>query len=293
MYRFMFFSFASLMGCPAPIEANSTNPLDSVYSEEPGDSLDDGGAEDSDDSQDPTDGGDLDDDQQQEDGCPDSWVLTYAIEGQVDITHTPLDIGNASVAVGGLDSDTLVLRVPNDGGVPANGQVVITSVELLQDFVVSLNLAGEIVIETYLFSSAADECGLASGQLNGPTIAWDECVFGSEHGTPAWSPDEGASGDGCLSDYRVEGIVDCIDDSFLASCTDGWLEDGENNLDYIYNQPLENLDFDSTDYERFTMTGSEYGAELPTYTNNRTWLSLEGELKSMSLEPTPDCLCAE
>ena len=51
------------------------------------------------------------------------------------------------------------------------------------------------------------------------------------------------------------------------------------------------FDFDSTDLERFTMTAGLVGTEVPTYTNNRTWLTLEGTLKSMSLEPTPDCLC--
>ena len=39
--------------------------------------------------------------------------------------------------------------------------------------------------------------------------------------------------------------------------------------------------------------GGEVGVEVPTYTNNRTWMSLEGELKSMELQPIPACLCAE
>jgi hypothetical protein len=114
-----------------------------------------------------------------------------------------------------------------------------------------------------------------------------------EHGTNEWSPDEGASGAGCVNDYRVEGEVDCVDDSALASCEDGWLNDGMNTLDYVYNQPMLSLKFDSNELERFTMQGGEYGAELPTYTNNRTWLSLQGELKSMVLEPTPVCLCEQ
>ena len=52
-----------------------------------------------------------------------------------------------------------------------------------------------------------------------------------------------------------------------------------------------NLKFNLTELDSFTMSGSTYGVELPTETNNRIWLTLYGELKSRSLEPTPDCLC--
>jgi hypothetical protein len=227
--------------------------------------------------------------------CPDSWLLTYGISGRVDITDTPLDIGNADAQVGGLQSDEIVLRLPDDGGEPGQGEVWVTSFDLLQDFTVAINLLGlgEIAIDTYLMSTASDACGLASGQREGSTISWDACTFGARHGTNNWSPDEGAEGAGCISDYHVEGVVECLDDSVLASCSDGWLEDGENVLDYVYNQPMLNFQFDSADLERFTMTAGAVGAEVPTYTNNRTWLSLSGELKHMRLEPTPACLCDE
>ena len=226
-------------------------------------------------------------------GCADTWVLTYSIRGQVDITDTPLNIGNADAQVGGLETDEIVLRLADDGGAPADGQVLLTEFELLQDFQVSVNLLGEIAIITDLLSLAVDECGLSSGELSGSTLTWDECSFGAEHGTTSWSPDDGAYGPGCISDYQVTGTVDCVDDALLASCSDGWLDEGVNVLDYVYNQPMLRLDFDSPGLERFTMIGTDYGTELPTFTNNRTWLSLEGELKSMTLEPTPECLCAE
>jgi len=232
-------------------------------------------------------------DRDEEGGCPESWVLTYSLEGRVDITDTPLDIGNADALVGGLVSDEIELRLVDDGGVPADGQVLITHFDLLQDFSVSVDMLGEITIISDLLSTASDECGLASGQLEGSTMMWDDCSFGAEHGTTSWNPDDAAYGPGCISDYRVEGTVDCVDDSWLASCSDGWLDEGVNELDYVYNQPMLDFEFDSVDLERFTMQGSVYGTELPTYTNNRTWLALEGELTSMSLEPTPDCLCAE
>ena len=47
-------------------------------------------------------------------------------------------------------------------------------------------------------------------------------------------------------------------------------------MDYTYNQPLLNFEFDSPELERFTMRGSDLGTEMPTFTNNRTWLSLKG-----------------
>ena len=53
------------------------------------------------------------------------------------------------------------------------------------------------------------------------------------------------------------------------------------------------ISFDSPALERFTMQGSDLGAEMPTFTNNRTWLSLEGHLISQELTTTPDCLCGE
>ncbi len=46
----------------------------------------------------------------EEGGCPDSWLLTYSLQGRVDITDTPLNIGNADAQVGGLDTDELVIH---------------------------------------------------------------------------------------------------------------------------------------------------------------------------------------
>ena len=298
MSRTSLWSLVLLMSCSTK---DASEPVDSFDIDESEDEVEVADSDDSDESGDSDDSSDSDDDSgpdyDEEDlapgDCPDTWVLTYALEGRVDITHTPLDIGNAVVYVGGLESDELVIRVPDDGGVPANGQVQITEFNLLQDFTVSVDLLGEIALFTNLLSTVSDACGAATGELTGSVITWDECSYGSDHGTNNWSPDGSAAGPGCVNDYRVEGIVDCVDDSLLASCSDGWLDDGENVLDYVYNQPMLSLDFDSPDLERFTMEGREFGAELPTYTNNRTWLALDGELKSMSLEPTPACLCEE
>jgi len=226
-------------------------------------------------------------------GCPESWLLTYSLDGRIDVTDTPLNLGNADALVGGLETDEIVLRVSNDEGVPTAGQVLVTSFNLLQDFTVSVNVMGDFTIVTDLLSTASDECGVASGQFEDSIMTWDECGFGPEYGTPNWTPDEGAYGAGCINDYHVEGSVDCVDESLVASCSDAWFDDGANAMDYVYNQPMLSFEFDSNDLEYFTMQGSAYGTELPTFSNNRTWLSLQGSLKSMSLEPTPDCLCSE
>ena len=268
MNAFQLFALVVLMGCAAPLVTEPAGVEDDVAIAH-------------------------DWDRDETGGCPDSWVLTYGIQGRVDITDTPLNIGNADALVGGLEEDEIVLRVMDDGGVPAEGQVLIAAFDLLQEFRVSVDMFGEIAIVTDLLSTAADECGVASGQLAGSTITWDECGFGTDHGTNSWNPDDAAYGPGCIRDYHVAGVVECEDNAWLASCEDGWLDEGVNELDYIYNQPMLRFDFDSADLESFTMVGGDYGTELPTYTNNRTWLMLEGVLKRMTLEPTPDCLCGE
>ena len=132
---------------------------------------------------------------------------------------------------------------------------------------------------------------MASGSFNGTEIVWNDCSPGQNYGSPSWTPDQGAFGSGCLTDYHVTGAITCVDDSLAGGCSDGWLNDGPNHQDYIYNQPLLDFVFETEDLEIFTMTGAQYGTEVPTYSNNRTWLSLEGRLISRSLEPTPDCLC--
>jgi len=295
--RFMNMWFCLLVvGCSTQADKESTDVGETVDvggDEDDSDAEDPADEDDEEDTAEPSDDEDEEDDDTEEVTCADSWVLTYGITGRVDITDTPLGIGNAYAYVGGVETDEIVLRIPDDGGVPAEGAIVMTSFDLLQDFRVSVEVVGEIAIVSYLTSLASDECGVALGELSGSTIEWGECNFGALHGGNEWSPDEGATGPGCISDYHVEGTVDCIDNSVLATCDAGWLDEGENQLDYIYNQPMLDLEFDTADLERFTMKGADYGTELPTYTNNRTWLSLEGELKSMTLEPTPACLCAE
>ena len=99
----------ALLGC-APQESstadsNTDTPIETDWSQ--GNEESENDTESSSDSQDA--------EEPEEDRCPDSWLLTYALNGRVDITHTPLNIGNADALVGGLDTDELVLRIPDDG----------------------------------------------------------------------------------------------------------------------------------------------------------------------------------
>ena len=121
-------------------------------------------------------------------------------------------MGDTSAEVGGHELDEIVIRVADNDGSPAGGQVLMTSFGLMQDFGVTVDILGDFTVITDLLSSASDECGLASGQIDGTQLVWDDCGFGAEHGSSHWTPDEGAYGAGCVGDYRVEGFVECIDD---------------------------------------------------------------------------------
>lgn len=224
-------------------------------------------------------------------GCSDSWVYRYALYGIVDVTDTPLGMGDDSASVGGLAADELVIRFADNDGSPAVGQAIITDYHITQHFTIVMNMLGELSIETDLVAHTSDECGVASGTFDSHSIEWDVCEYGTGYGTTSWTPDQGAVGAGCLREYHVTGAITCEDDSLAGGCSDGWLEDGPNVQDYSYQQPLLAFEFTGDNLENFTMSGIQYGTEIPTYSNNRTWLTLQGRLVSATLEPTPDCLC--
>ena len=227
----------------------------------------------------------------EESNCPKSWVLTYALDGVLDVSHTPMDMGNGSAIIGGTEEDELIIRIADDNGVPGDGRVLLTSFNLHQYISISIDMFGEYTISSDLFSQVHNECGSAVGILESNELKWAECTYGENHGSTAWTPEEGAAGLGCINNYHVQGNIECIDETPLGTCADGWLEDGTNLQDYVYNQPLLNLEFTTDDLSHFVMHGNEYGVEIPTYSNNRTWLSLEGTLKDSRLEDTPSCLC--
>ena len=227
----------------------------------------------------------------EEENCPKSWLLTYAISGVMDVTDTPLDMGNAREHVGGGNEDLLVLRVADNNGVPSDGKVLLTYFNLQQDISVTIDMLGEYTIASSLLSHADNECGASIGALSDTTIHWGECHYGSGHGDPSWTPESGAEGVGCIHGYHVQGTIDCVDNTPLGTCSDGWLNEGSNPQNYVYAQPLLSIEFADTDMEHFVMQSGLYGVEIPTYSNNRTWLALEGRLIESRLEHTPACLC--
>ena len=83
----------------------------------------------------------------------------------------------------------------------------------------------------------------------------------------------------------------CTDDSITLDCSAGGLVEGDNPLAAVHNQPLKSFEFNS-DYSRFEMEGPDgLGVEVPSESDSRTWLMLEGELVDMVRVVTPECLC--
>jgi len=159
MHRAYVWIFVVLMGCSARLETVSIeadNEEAHAGAEDSDDSEGGGGSEGSQDAADPVDSGDDDgavgnEEDEQQGLCPDSWVLTYSLQGRVDITDTPFNVGNSEAPVGGLDSDEIVLRLWDQDGAPALGEVLITSFRLLQDFEVRadrLPFAPSLLLET-------------------------------------------------------------------------------------------------------------------------------------------------
>jgi hypothetical protein len=103
----------------------------------------------------------------------------------------------------------------------------------------------------------------------------------------SWTPDDAASGTGCIADYKSVGTVTCTDNSVLASCSQGNLTDGENKQDEMWNQPINTFVF-ATDLKSFTMGGEggpaiekqkappEPGVETPNRSPSFTWFNLSG-----------------
>jgi hypothetical protein len=101
-----------------------------------------------------------------------------------------------------------------------------------------------------------------------------------------------------MNNYNMAGTITCMDGSSLLDCSSGGLSDGLNIEDTTYNQPLNHIEF-SDDWSTILMaetggpedTPDDYGVETPSRVESRNWLSLSGNLRSMELTPTPDCLC--
>ena len=221
-----------------------------------------------------------------------SYVITYDITGKFNITGTPLGLGDAENDIG---SGELAIRFADGGNAPAPGSARLLSYRMPMNFAVAT--AGLTVTTNIVASAAHDDCGRAEGTLSGTTLGWATCTYGAGHGTPDWTPDGAASGPGCIRDYNSSGNVNCNDQSAVASCAQGDLQDGDNPQDETFDHPLNSFVF-SEDLSSFQMRGAggpagsdDKGVETPNRAPGQTWWNLDGTEKSREKMPTPACAC--
>jgi len=211
--------------------------------------------------------------------CGDSWLLTYEINGTFEITDTTGGLGNAERP---LTTGTLVVRVPDDNGSPGDGAVRIIDFRHGEQFTVTA--FGIETTTDVMVHAGRNPCGVAHGIRDGDTIVWAECLANDQRGVDknSWTPDEAASGRGCLNNYTTDGNVACEG----LFCSTGGLEEGDNPQREIYHQPIDSFVFEQG-WQTFTMARSE----IPNRSPSRTWFTLSGELKTSELSNTPMCLC--
>ena len=212
--------------------------------------------------------------------CGDSWLLTYQIDGTFFITDTTGGMGNADRP---LTTGSLTLRVPDQDGAPGSGAAQVVDFEHGEQFTVTA--FGIETITDVAVKAGPNPCGVAAGTRSDDTLTWAECTANDQRGVDknSWTPDDPASGSGCLNDYSTRGNVACEG----LFCSTGGLEEGDNPQAEDYHQPLEAFVFEDG-WDRFTMARSE----IPNRTPSRTWFTLRGELLEQELSNTPMCLCA-
>jgi hypothetical protein len=213
-----------------------------------------------------------------------TWDVTYEIKGNFMITGTTLALGDATNAIG---PGTLTLRFPDSGGAPAAGGVVLLDYGMPIKF--SKDTSGLLVDTDIVASAGPNGCGVASGKLADNTLLWNPCMYNATNGDNAnsWTPDDAASGTGCIADYKSVGTVTCTDNSALASCSQGNLMDGENKQDEMWNQPINTFVF-AADLKSFSMGGEggpaienqiappQPAVETPNRSPSFTWFNLTG-----------------
>jgi hypothetical protein len=108
-------------------------------------------------------------------------------------------------------------------------------------------------------------------------VTWQSCTYptGYNNNTSSFTPDTVGSGTGCLAPYNSEGNVNCLDESWLASCASGGLADGDNPQDETWEQALQPLTLGSD-----LATLSMPFMLVPDRNPARTYLSWGGTLAS-------------
>ena len=211
--------------------------------------------------------------------CGDSWLLTYTISGNFEITDTTAGMGNAERP---LTPGKLILRVDDEGGEPAMGTARIVDFEHGEQFTVTA--FGIETTTDVQVHAGPNPCGVAEGERSDDTLTWGRCTANDRRGVDkdSWTPEQAAEGPGCLNDYQTRGNVACEG----LFCSTGGLEEGDNPQAENYHQPLGSFVFEAG-WSRFTMSREE----IPNRSPSRTWFTLAGELTSQELTNTPMCLC--
>ena len=117
-----------------------------------------------------------------------------------------------------------------------------------------------------------------AGSISGTGLTWESCnTSGSGNN---WTPDNAASGPGCIPDYYSTGNVECIDNSAFANCSTGGLQDGDNPQDEHWTQLFNNFSF-GTDFSTVQMGE----APIPNRSPSTTYIQFSG-----SLLGSPECV---
>ena len=210
-------------------------------------------------------------------------ILTYEVTGVFRISGTTFGMGDGSHVIPNAadptHKGTLELWVSDDGnGNPGDGEAGVLYYSMDQVF--STTTSG-LTVDTNTNGSAgyaSNTTRINSGSLTGTTLTWGSCSTSGSGNN--WTPDDAASGPGCLPDYHSTGNVECIDNSAFANCSTGGLQDGNNPQDEMWSQPLSAFSF-GPDLSSFDMGE----APIPNRSPSTTHMQMSGTLVG-----TPTCV---
>lgn len=212
---------------------------------------------------------------------PGTCVLRYAIadgDAQFQITATSAGLGNATFDVG---PGEIVIRTTADTGAPVDGAAGVLCYDVRQNF---RNPQGVI---TYTRGSAAATTSavIAAGTLTTGVLAWDTCTYSDTYGDSpsSWTPEDTATGPGCMAGYRSQGDVNCAAPDLV--CSIGNLQVGHNIQNGMWTQPLNSFEL-ASDLTTLTMGGLDRPAEstvdnkveIPNSSPSRTYLGFTATL---------------
>ncbi|MBT6431849.1 MAG: hypothetical protein HOK28_02080 [Deltaproteobacteria bacterium] len=203
-------------------------------------------------------------------------ILTYELTGMFRIAGTTFGMGDASFVIpdgsNPAQRGVLKIRVSDDGqGNPGNGDAGVLYYSMDQVF--SSTVSG-LTTNTNTNGTAGtntNTVSLNAGSLSGTALTWQTCnTSGSGNN---WTPDNPASGAGCVPNYQSSGNVECIDNSALANCSTGGLQDGDNPQTESWTQLFKNFSF-GDGFNTVTMNE----APIPNRSPSTTYVEFNGTL---------------